>query len=492
MTKEIIEQGARYLAVSVGESTKGTALTRILALKSSPGWSIEGAVLREWRFSGMTERGAAVYLYGPHVVGRTLGEVLSLPLAQALPFLATLAHALVLLTERAVPWFPLQTDSILFPDQGGILFLPPAVFQELRDLRPFAENLESYECLAHPDLKGEARASFTVACLLYRIITGRFPFTGKDGEEVHEQARKLAITPPDQVVPELIPEVSELVMAGLTRGRRPQPKLEEWAACLDAWQQRQVFRTMGAEAKAKVLRDMEAQQAGSARSFQRRMFWEKNWKIVGIIAAVVIVVGAIGGSMLKNILAPRVTKGYSAQKVVETFYTSMNALDHMTMQACVIGKAGQGELNETTTLYVTSRVVMGYEGSSNIVSAAVWDAAGRPVLVSPQSLYGVTALTITQEQGEPTPVFLVSYDKWNPLGSPDTGQAPDMNAVPLSEGHATKDRVFMKQDKGDWVIYKIDRLQADPLPAPKAVQAPPKGTGGTLGIGGTAAPQGTK
>ncbi len=364
------------------------------------------------------------------------------------------------------------------PGPGRRAVSPPAVFQELRDLRPFAENLETYECIAHPDLKGEARASFTLASLVYRVIAGRFPVTGKDGEEVHEQARKLAITPPDQVVPELVPEVSELVMAGLARGRRPQPKLEEWAASLDAWQRKEVFRTLGAEEKAKALRDREAQETGSAKSFRRRMFWEKNWKLVGIIAIVVIVVGAIGGSMLKNVLAPRVTKGYSPQKIVETFYTSMNALDHMTMEACVIGKAGQGEINEATTLYVTSRVVMGYEGASNIVSAAAWDAAGRPDLVSPQTLYGVTALTVRQEQGAPAPVFLVSYDKWNPLGAPDTGAAPDMNAIPLSEGHAMQDRVFLKQDKGDWVIYRIDRLKADPLPAPKVVPAPAAGAGG--------------
>jgi hypothetical protein len=490
MTKEIIEQGTRYLAVSVGESTRGTALTRILGLKASPGWIVDGGSLREWRFSGVTEREAAVYLYGPLAVGKTLGEVLALPLAEALPFLATLAHALALLSERAVPWFPVQTDAVLFPDAGGILFLPPAIFQELRDLRPFAKNLDTYECLTHPDLKGEARASFTIASLLYRVIAGRFAFGGKDGEEVHEQARKLAITPPDHVVPELVPEVSELVMAGLARGRRPQPKIGEWASRLDAWQKQEVFRTLGTEEKERALRDMASRREGSAKGFRRRMFWEKNWKLVGIIAAVVIVVGVIGGSMLKNILAPRVTKGYSATKVVETFYTSMNTMDHMTMSACVIGRAGQGEINEAMTLYVTSRVVMGYEGRSNVVAAAEWDAAGRPALVSPQTLYGVTALKVAQEQGPPTPVFLAAYDKWSPAQAAETGSAPDLNAIPLSEGQAVQDRVFLKQDKGDWVIYRIDRLKADPLPTPKVEQAPPAGV--TPGAGGAPAPQGSK
>ena len=48
---------------------------------------------------------------------------------------------------------------------------------------------------------------------------------------------------------------------------------------------------------------------------------------------------------VKNVLAPRVTRGYAPDKVVQTFYTSMNTLDHSTMQACVVGGAGGGEIN---------------------------------------------------------------------------------------------------------------------------------------------------
>ena len=117
------------------------------------------------------------------------------------------------------------------------------------------------------------------------------------------------------------------------------------------------------------------------------------------------------------------------------------------MQACVIGPAGQGMIDEVTTLYVTSRVTLGYEGRSSIVSAAEWDAAGRPPLVPPSSLYGVTGLTTAEEQGEPAPVFLVRYDKWNPAPPPDTA-GEDPGYVPQSEGHAVTERVWMKLDRG--------------------------------------------
>ena len=62
--------------------------------------------------------------------------------------------------------------------------------------------------------------------------------------------------------------------------------------------------------------------------------------MAAVVAAAAIAAGALAGTVLKNVLAPRVTRGYAPDKVVQTFYTSMNTLDHSTMQACVVGGAG--------------------------------------------------------------------------------------------------------------------------------------------------------
>ncbi len=75
----------------------------------------------------------------------------------------------------------------------------------------------------------------------------------------------------------------------------------------------------------------------------------------------------------------------------------------------------------------------------------------------------MTGLSVKQEQAEPLPVFLVSYDKWTPLpGGNET--ASNQPAEPRYDGHSVQDRVFMKKDRGDWVIFRIDRLRSDPLP----------------------------
>lgn len=473
MVTELIEHGVKYIGVPVGDVARGTGLTGILALKTSPGWLVEETRVTEWRFEGVVEREGSVFLYGAYEAGTPLSSVLAMPLAQALPFLLRLVRALERLTERAVPRFPLETDTILFTAAGGVLFLPPEVSREIRGRSAFTLTREVFESVNHPDLKGDPLACYSIAALLYRIITGAFPFMGTSAEEMHEQARKLEINPPSRVVPELSAEVSALVMAGLGRSRREGVPLSEWADRLSAWQDQELYHALSAQEKEQAGQAAASLRQTAARSFARRMFWEKNWKVAAIVAAVVIVVAAGAGSILKNVLAPRVTRGFSPARVVETFYTSMNTLDHQVMQACVVGRAGREQINEVTTLYVTSRVTQGYEGRSNIISAAEWDRQGRPEIASPASVYGVTGLSLKEEQPAPAPVFLVTYDKWNPAPPPDTASMTAAVEPPKSEGHRIIERVWLKKDRGDWVIYKIDRRGEDPLPPP--VLASPKG-----------------
>jgi hypothetical protein len=442
----------KYLAVPIGSPARGNALSRILGLKGSPGWIAKPPLLKEWRFTGVTEHEGGTVLYGPWMPARTLADVMELPPPEALPFLIRLAEALQLLKERTITLFPLQTDAVLFCDDGSVLLLPAEVMRELRELRPFSMNCDTFESINNPDTRGEDMLSFALGALLYRAATGAFPFRGGSAEDIHEQMRKLEILSPDG-------EPSSIIMAALGRSRRARPDLDEWVESLRAWgRDGALQRTRGGGAAS-------ASPAAQKR-FHRRVFWEKNWRTAVIIAAAVVVVGAGAGSILKNVLAPRVTRGYSPQKVVQAFYQSMNTLDQITMGACVVDGAGKAQINEVTNLYVISRVSTGYEGRSNIVAADEWDKAGRPPLPFPQTLFGVTGLVITQEKPEPTPVFLVTYDKWTPVPASDTATPNQQPSGPRYEGHAVQDRVFLKKDRGDWVIYRMDRLRSDPLPLP--------------------------
>ena len=111
-----------------GTATRGAALTRILALRGSPGWIAGGPGVREWRYDGVLERDGIVSLVGPHVRGRLPRRRRSPSrIGEALPLLARLVRALVQLSESRAGWFPVQSDSVIFTDDGSVLFLPPSL-----------------------------------------------------------------------------------------------------------------------------------------------------------------------------------------------------------------------------------------------------------------------------------------------------------------------------------------------------------------------------
>jgi len=469
MILHIAEQGTAKLAVPLGAAGASHAVTRMSSLRSLPGWLVAGASVREWRFEGFTRQPDGVCLYGPEVGGRTLAEALELPLEHALPLLARLADALGTLGERMIPLFPLQADAVVLGERDEVLFLPPEVMREVRSVRPFAENRDSFEALNHPDLKGEPLASFTVGACLYRVAVGKFPFGGDDAEEMHEQARKLAIQPPAKLVPGLREEASDLVMAALGRLRGRSVRIADWRTGLVAWSREGMLRPVEAAERERLALESAARERDAALRFRRRTFWEKNWKIVAITAAGIAVAGGVLGSILSGVFAPRTTRGFPPRKVVESFYTAINRMDHMLMEDCVVEKAGKGEITEAMNLYVISRVQMGYEGKSNTMAADEWDAAGRPALPAGTSLYGVTDLQIVDEAGEPSPVYRVSYEKWAPESSADSDTGADGGLAQGTVGTMHRrivDRAWLRLDKGDWVIYRIDRLSEETLPAP--------------------------
>ena len=316
MAHVLNDAGKPHLAVTLGTGQRGAALTRILALKGSPGWIAGASGVGEWHYEGVIEREGTVSLVGPYVPGVTLEKALSFPVAEALPLIARLVSALLQLSESRAGWFAVQSDLVIFTDDGSVLFLPPVLDREVRDLRTFEANRETFESLNHPDLRGEARAAFTAAAALFRIFTGRFPFWGADPEEMHSQVRNLEIQSPSSLAPGLDAEVSDLVMAGLGRGRQGPATLSRISEGLARWKAGELVRPLSDGERQAALLAAESREQSAGRSFRRRRFWQRNWRFAAIAAAVAILVGALGGTILKNVLAPRVTRGFSPREVV--------------------------------------------------------------------------------------------------------------------------------------------------------------------------------
>ena len=451
---QITDRGQPLLAFVA--SDKLSSLAKGSALQQADGWIVHGDEVRPWRFSGYVRRGDALLVTGPRVEGELLVTALRGAPADALAAVTRVAAALARLARAGLAGQALQLNGIMLLAGGGVLVLPPAVIRQLTETHSPAAMLAAAARVNHPDLGGEQRWSTMVAILSYRAITGEYPFPAPREEELRNQMRRLDVVPARLLAPGCSAELS----SSIARALRPQrhetrPPLADWPALLARAREQAVPaaapEAQRLQAEAAVLRHRYAQ------SFRRRVFLQRNLRTMVVTAVIAAAAAGVLGSIVANQFKPRVTRGYSPRQVVEAFYASIGALDHATMEDAVVGDAGKGLINEVVNLFVVSRVAQGYEGRSHIVNAAEWAAAGEPELPPDRSLYGPTALAIVAEQGAPQPVFRVSYLMWR-LGGADGDDPP---GTP-QQGIPTSERVFLRQDKGDWVIFQFQPLEPPP------------------------------
>jgi hypothetical protein len=452
-------EGTDVLAIPVGVGRSEFVLTKLAELRKLPAQIIRDGEVAEWRFDGVLKHEGRLYLHGPYLGGVFLEEAIQRSFPAALPYLSRLIRALIALERRGRIVEFIQTDSVYFLEDGGILFLPPSLMRELRSMHPESYKLRVFESINHPDIEDPKNSlSFSMAALLYRIILGRYPFEAESEEEIHNLIRYARLLPLSLIEPGFREDLSEKILAGLKRGQDPAPSLEQWQEILAACKREGLYRDITEIEREQIRRRARQEVRKTDQAYRRKVFWQKHWKTVAIVAGAVVVAGALAGSLLKTVLAPRETRGFSPREVVEAYYQSMNDLNHTLMQDCVVDGAGKETIREVVNIYVLSRVSLGYEGRSHIMPADLWDAQGRPELTAPETIYGVTDLELQQERGEPEPVFRASYTKWFPV--PEEESQPDLSEAKGSgfTSLEIRERVYLRLDRKDWVIYRFEPL----------------------------------
>ena len=480
-------EGREVLAIALGTYRKEHVLRMFPDLRSEPGYRVKGQRIEEYRLEGFFNHEGELFLYGPAEAGRMLETVMADRPEEALRYLSRLAAALALLEERGIELERLQTDSVLFLDSGGVLFLPPGVMKRVCELHPISYKLRVFELVNHPDWARAARGStvvrrpspsahlsFSLGALAYRMIVGHYPFEADSEEEVHNQVRHRQLASPALVVPSLRPEVGRFLLRALGKETPSVPTLQEWVQTLSTWQREGLYRSLTDTERAELVEQARAQSERAARAYGRRVFWQRRGLTVLIVTAIVVVAGILAGSYLRNLLQPPATRGFSPRQVVEAYLLSMNTLDHAMMEDCTVEGAGKDTIREVINIYVLSRVTQGYEGRSNVIPADEWDRMGRPPLEPPQTVFGVTDLVLRRVRGEPEPVFEASYTFWTPrppeeetseaaarTGQPGAGlSGQDTAAGPTMISRDVSERFYLKLHRGDWAIYRIEPLQS--------------------------------
>ncbi|MFP4374201.1 MAG: hypothetical protein ACLFPO_07710 [Spirochaetaceae bacterium] len=447
-----------FLGIATYIPTNRFAVTKLTGMKRTHGTIVVEDRLHSWHIHGFTQHADQLYLYGDYVEGHTLSEVLQYSADGFLPYLSRLTRAMSTLQSAHQPAPVLHARGIVFLNDGGVLFLPPELVSAMSGFQSPDDRREFYEVYRHPDLDTERNLSYAVAVLAFQSLTGRVPFEETDEQELTERMRSGLVADPRYIVPEILEDVGKTLRSCLADPHGKLPTLDGWAEIFQGWIRTGTHREISDEERRRLLDEAEAEQRGMERTYRRREHIRRNWRRYVAITLLAVFIGTIPATILYRSFEPRETVGYGPAEVVEAFYYGMNELNHEIMGDATVDGAGSSEIREVTTMFVVSRMRTAVEMRSGVIDAREWHAEGKPPIEEGRQVYGVADLRLEalRPPDEDEHAFRATYEKWYPTGMDGDGDGEDQNIL---VGFERVDRVYLRQSRGDWVIYRIERLE---------------------------------
>ncbi|MDR0643128.1 MAG: hypothetical protein LBG07_11810 [Treponema sp.] len=450
-------EGKRRLGFDTGLSSQAFAQAKLAHFITQGGAIVlPGGGVIPWQPSGVIEREGTMVVWGPGFAGERLDRLLDPAALTDGPARSRALEALGYWID-AYPWGgtvwpagvlvslgpPAAVDN---PEAGlypqGTVFFPP---EGLRLRVVQAEGEESWlaggESLVCRDLTGEAAVSFSAAAMLYRILAlekdsgaGALPFPAKDKDLLHQDMREGVFLPLGLAAPGLDPKAAELVDRALAGIKEPmtvkRPPLAAFAELLKekgaAHGPASFFRELGGEELEKLREERLRYEKKRKLAVGTRRFVVRNTAILtGAAAALVIAVLVVNSFISARRDRPN-TAGMDSRQVVESYYDAFGELDHTLMEACVLNKAGKGDIDMVTRFFVTTKVRQAYEYTAlAVIPAQDWFEMGAPPTATP--IIGVTDLAISRLAGDEAGdeiSYRARYILWIPGPADENDEGP--------------------------------------------------------------------
>jgi hypothetical protein len=452
--KRLLLKDKPVLALDTGFAADSLEGLRLVKASRGSGWFWHEGTLRPWVTKGVIQEDRRLVVWGdldpiPEGVDPGPWPVSG---AEGRDFVKALVIAW---TARAAAEEPLPafSSSAVLPwrvGEGWAFVFPPFDLRGVLDsLQPLSERLP-WEHFRHPELTGAAHWAFASAALGLHVVTGSLPWAQDSEEHLRQELRDLKRT----FLPAELPvgpdgTTLQLWADSLTGrvGTRPEARWKAWAAEEHLWNAGAADPAAD-QKRAAARQKRERRRSGAA-------FWRRKGTLVTALALTGAVLVAIVGSVVWGAVKPDPTDLWSPEQVVQGYYAAIDDMDSDLMHKLTrFDDAKEVTLRrdqeEATNLYVIRQVRTAYEHKSPVLLAEDWEAAGKPVLVTGQMLYGLAGLTLTHDQTQ----WTAHYRKWTSEGD-ETGAR--------AQGVTVTDVLTLVQTSRGWKVSSLTR-DRQPLP----------------------------
>jgi hypothetical protein len=411
--------GKQAACFDTGLDPRSFARTKMSQSLIEPGYIVFPDGSSEvWKSSGVNEIKGFMRVYGPTFAGERLDLILGKAFPpgrgqadaqqEAVQAIAFWIRAKLLLGETHSALSPgaafvCCTDGEVENPKGSVFFAPENLSQRCL----FVEGAEPnyYYC---PDLMGMEAAAFCAGAMLYRILVDAHPYP--TAASVFQDMREGVFFPPHLAAPGLDEKICGLIQAALLL---PVAKKRTSATGTDILDNllktlmdkdgnitpvHSLFRKLTIEETAHLEKERGRYFRINYFTVKVSRFFIRNKPAaIGLAAAFLFSIFVIG-SIVQNRSSRPTTAGLNSDTVVSVYYDSFSSLDHIFMEACLMG-ASKNDVETVVNLFVVDKLRQTYDfrGESALIPAKTWQMLGRE-LPSPD-VFGITDLHIEQIGG---------------------------------------------------------------------------------------------
>ncbi|MFW6363303.1 MAG: hypothetical protein ACOC0D_05610 [Spirochaeta sp.] len=445
------KEGKRYLAIRTGILSGSKAVRKLYRDKLPEGYVIQEDSYFSWKPGGWETLDNEICLIGDYLEGMPLSAVLQLPPSQSLRRIQELYNALTVAEQNSISPQEITFHSLFFLESGGILFIP-------------AKLDTQHPVLSHPDCSTPSSAkTYAVTYLLYTILCGEQPYPEQRDTKGPSVFSSVEVISPLYFQPALSPEASHWITTGIKRpaANRIKPSnmdalfAEIFSKIDDGRIQFPINPAAGLDRERRK-RDLKFHMAAGIHS---RLPLLAVAGIVALIAGFFMVSG-LGGN--QNGLD---FTSLDSTEIVQLYYSSLNTLDHETMEGITAERAASGEIREVLHVALNEKVQMAHSLGDGIVTPQEYLDGAE--LGQMQVVYGISDVSIERiEDNGTTRTYRVELIKWSPFQPPaDSPDSPEQTIRPPDIDRIRRGDTLQLEYRDDqWYITSIAFELLEQLP----------------------------
>ena len=477
MTLLTIENGELRLNTNLDEYTFGK--TAHDAVLSQDGVLFDGKNFRQWTFeevksydaekNGKAERLVFYCAKNPlSEGGRTLAELLEEGGEKALS--ATLA-ACTALTAAAKDGnqIPMVGAGGIMIDGNKVLFAPESLYSYAANTLPAQETLLQHQGYLNETIKGLPALCFERAAIIYRLLTGRLPFTAADSISRNADIFDRKFLPLEYCINGIDSELASAVNNGLrlnstavnVPGKRKKGKTSEDLrpeADFPLEKLEEAFRLSQKQAEEGNDKDFEEKVAAYLKSqtskINTKRTIKRNSTTIAVIVAALVIVAVVIGNTIKTRGSDYTSIGLTSSQTISAYMNGVNEKDTMLLSDFGDGKSINSFSDTVSRIYVMhkQRLTFGDNGFGYpanwlfyITDDAKYERSG---------VYGVTNLKIDGKPAEHVAKLYKKNEKPEPL--------TQEGGITLEKGSTSVHKIdyYMIYTEGEEVDYMVDKISA--------------------------------